>query len=197
MSRCLSFKFYIKIQWSVCRSSLKCQDGYQYADLQFKLQLQVASFKVEFQLRHAICSSKVQDSHQNAAHRFRMQLQVSRFISRSSSKFQNSDPSHEMQVMTEPKVLDAISSFRIHIKIQHIFPSCSSKLQDSPSRSSCTFQHAVTSCKLRESHQDPVQRFKMQWPGFCFIQGLSFKFPDAAPRFKIRVQIQLSASRCS
>ena len=86
---------------------------------------------------------------------------VSRFSSRSRSAFQ-----------------EAIPSFMIQVKIQSSVSRCNFQVSRFTPRSRSGFQDAIS--KFQDSHQDPGQGFKMQFPSF-----------------KIHTKIRVRVSRCN
>ena len=285
-SRAARFKFQTKIQVRVssCNfqvSSFKprSRSGFQVAISKFqvsnqdpgqgfKLQFPSFKFQTKIQVRASSCNfqvssfkprsrsgfqdaiSKFQDSHQDPGQGFKMQFpsfkihtkiqvrvsrcnfQVSRFTPRSRSgfqgaisKFQDShqDPGQGFKLQ--------FPSFKIHTKIQVRVSSCNFQVSRFKPRSRSGFQVAIS--KFQDSHQDPGQGFKVQFPSFKIhtkiqvrvsrcnfqvsrftprsrsgFQGAISKFQDSHqdpgqgfkmqfPSFKIHTKIQVRVSRCN
>ena len=175
-----SFKIHTKIQVRVSRCNF-----------------QVSRFTPRSRSGFQGAISKFQDSHQDPGQGFKVQFpsfkihtkiqvrvsrcnfQVSRFTPRSRSgfqgaisKFQDShqDPGQGFKVQ--------FPSFKIHTKIQVRVSRCNFQVSRFTPRSRSGFQDAIS--KFQDSHQDPGQGFKMQFPSF-----------------KIQTKIQVRVSSCN
>ena len=158
---------------------------------------QVSRFKPRSRSGFQVAISKFHDSHRDPGQGFKMQFpsfkihakirvrvsrcnfQVSRFTPRSRSGFQdaiskfqdsNQDPGQGSKMQ--------FPSFKIHTKIQVRVSRCNFQVSRFTPRSRSGFQDAIS--KFQDSHQDPGQGFKMQFPSF-----------------KIHTKIQVRASRCN
>ena len=180
MSRFLSFKFYIKIQWSVCRSSFEvsgwisiCTPAVQAATPSCKLQSRVSA---------PPCN---------------MQFQGSRFTSECSSSFQNAAPSVKIHIMIQLQVSkfrsepgdaghDRAKGFRCDLKFQdsHQDSAHLSKLQFQVARFTIKVQLHVSTC----SYKLQVTRVASR---------SSSAFLNAVARFLLHTRIKLQVPRCS
>ena len=281
-----SFKFQTKIQvrvpscnFQVSSFTPRSRSGFQVAISKFQdsnqdpgqgFKLQFPSFKIQtkIQVRVSRCNfqvsrftprsrsgfqdaiSKFQDSHQDPGQGFKLQFpsfkiqtkiqvrvsrcnfQVSRFTPRSRSGFQDAiskfqdshqDPGQGFKMQ--------FPSFKIQTKIQVRVSSCNFQVSRFTPRSRSGFQGAIS--KFQDSHQDPGQGFKVQFPSFKIqtkiqvrvsrcnfqvsrftprsrsgFQGAISKFQDSHqdpgqgfkvqfPSFKIQTKIQVRVSRCN
>ena len=169
--QCLSFPYSVNFQ--VSRFTPRSRSGFQDAISKFQdshqdpgqgFKVQFPSFKIhtKIQVRVSRCS-----------------FQVSRFKPRSRSGFQDAiskfqdshqDPGQGFKVQ--------FPSFKIHTKIQVRVSRCNFQVSRFTPRSRSGFQDAIS--KFQDSHQDPGQGFKVQFPSF-----------------KIHTKIQVGVSRCN
>ena len=257
-----SFKIHTKIQVRVSRCNFqvsrftprsrsgfqdaisKFQDSHQDPGQGFKMQFPSFKIHTKIQVRVSRCNfqvsrftprsrsgfqdaiSKFQDSHQDPGQGFKMQFpsfkihtkiqvrvsrcnfQVSRFTPRSRSGFQDAiskfqdshqDPGQGFKMQ--------FPSFKIHTKIQVRVSRCNFQVSRFTPRSRSGFQDAIS--KFQDSHQDPGQGFKMQFPSFkihtkiqvrvsrCNFQDPGQGFKMQFPSFKIHTKIQVRVSRCN
>ena len=222
-----SFKIHTKIQvrvsrcnFQVSRFTPRSRSGFQDAISKFQDSHQDPGqgFKMQFPrsrsgFQDAI--SKFQDSHQDPGQGFKMQFpsfkihtkiqvrvsrcnfQVSRFTPRSRSgfqdaisKFQDSHPDPGQGFKMQ------FPSFKIHNKIQVRVSRCNFQVSRFTTRSRSGFQDAIS--KFQDSHQDPGQGFKMQFPSFKIhtkIQVRVSRCNFQVSRFKPKIQVRVS--RCN